>query len=131
MTKSGRWSAEDNAELLRMKEAKCPVNVIATRLDRKYDSIVERWKWINKCETEKQRRRDTINLARQFRRGETRSSTSRGHGGYATTAGRPAPALLAEAQRYLYAPRTISQQLLGDPPPGYSALDRKRQGAST
>lgn len=26
------------------------------------------------------------------------------------------------------APRTITSQLLGDPPPGWSALDRKRQG---
>lgn len=129
MTKAGRWSEEDNADLRRMKTANYPVDVIANRLDRTYNAVVERWRWINKCEDKKQERRESINLDRHLRNGYV-SSPSRGHGGYATTAGRPSADLIAEAQRRLYAPRTISQQLLGDPAPGYSALDRKRENIS-
>lgn len=126
MTKTGRWSAEDDAELRRMKEAKYPVDVIAIKLDRKYDSIVARWKWVNSCEEKKQRRREGINFARAMRRGDAQSS-SPSFGARSSALNRPAPDLIAEAHKRLYAPRTISQQLLGDPPPGYSALDRKRQ----
>lgn len=55
------------------------------------------------------------------------SSSARWQGGHISTAGRPTDALIEEAKRRLNTPRTISQQLLGDPPPGYSALDRQRQ----
>jgi hypothetical protein len=35
---------------------------------------------------------------------------------------------IAEREYRLALPRTLTGQYFGDPPPGYSALDRKRQG---
>lgn len=121
------WSAEENAELFRLKAAKYPVDVIASKIGRTYNAVVERWRWIHKSEEKRQRRRDQINLTRR-RNGEKPYVPSAGHGGYAVRANRPNDTLIAEARKRLYAPRTISQELFGDPAPGYSALDRKRQG---
>lgn len=40
---------------------------------------------------------------------------------------RPAVQLLEEAKQRLLAPRSITAMLCGDPPPGYSALDKKQR----
>lgn len=45
-----------------------------------------------------------------------------------SSAGRPSPEMIAEAEQRYLAPRSITSMLLGDPPVGWSALDR-RQGA--
>lgn len=45
-----------------------------------------------------------------------------------TTASRPSSELIEDAQRRSLAPRSITSAFFGDPPVGYSALDR-RQGA--
>lgn len=44
---------------------------------------------------------------------------------------RPTPQALADAERRLIAPRSLTAEVFRDPPPGYSALDRKQSGAST
>lgn len=46
----------------------------------------------------------------------------------ATRAAKPDPVIIARQRDYQDAleRRTLTQALLGDPPPGYSALDRKR-----
>lgn len=41
----------------------------------------------------------------------------------------PPPSLIEEAEKRAKAPRTITGWLFGDPPPGYSALDRREQRA--
>ena len=43
-----------------------------------------------------------------------------------TIASRPSDELIAEARRRADAPRSLSAMLLGDPPRGFSALDRKQ-----
>lgn len=47
------------------------------------------------------------------------------------TASRPSEALVAEARRRALAPRSLSAMLLGDPPVGFSMLDRKLAASST
>jgi hypothetical protein len=46
------------------------------------------------------------------------------------TAELDAQLLMLRAAR-IAAPKTITAMLLGDPPPGWSSLDRKRQGVQT
>jgi hypothetical protein len=41
---------------------------------------------------------------------------------------RPSEAMLADARRRANAPRSLTAWVLGDPPPGMSALDQKRAG---
>jgi hypothetical protein len=42
-----------------------------------------------------------------------------------TMANAPSIAMMDDAQRQLVAPRSLTSELFGDPPPGRSALDRK------
>jgi hypothetical protein len=57
------------------------------------------------------------------RRGEV--LVCRGPTGKVTIANAPSIAMMDEAQRQLVAPRSLTSEFFGDPPPGRSALDRK------
>lgn len=43
---------------------------------------------------------------------------------------RPSEDVLEDRDRRSMAPRDLTSSIFGDPPPGYSALDKKRSGAS-
>jgi hypothetical protein len=57
------------------------------------------------------------------RRGEF--PVRRGPSRQVTKAGAPSIAMMGEAQSQLVAPRSLTSEFFGDPPPGRSALDRK------
>lgn len=124
------WTAEDLKTLCRMKAEKSLVRDIALALGRSEGAVVEQWRWINNSEERRERRRDRTNLIRSAKRNGTPISHPHKVLGYSTISSRPSGDLLADAQRRMLAPRTIGQEIFGDPPPGYSALDRKRQGAA-
>ena len=44
---------------------------------------------------------------------------------YPISASKPKPELLEDAARRLLAPRTLTGEIMGDPPVGYSALERR------
>lgn len=117
------WTAEDWQRVQDMlKVGKTPLQ-IGSSIGRSAHQVRSKIQWERTPEQKREERRIQVN-ARRHASGEYKS-TPRPHG--YVSAHRPAPAMLEEAQRRLYAPRTISQELFGDPPPGYSALDRKRQ----
>lgn len=117
------WSAEDWQRVQDMlKDGKTPLQIGAS-VGRTAHQVRSKIQWERTPEQKREERRLLIN-ARRNASGEYKS-TPRPHGYVAGH--RPAPGMLEEAQRRLYAPRTISQMLMGDPPPGYSALDRKQR----
>ncbi len=122
-----KWEAHETQLLRSMREEGCKFQEIADKLNRTFSSVQEQWRWNNRDEDQKQQRRDRINLNRNRRsNGFTRYGPASGHRAQQVIA-RPTETLLEERERRLAAPRTLSQRLLGDPAPGYSALDRKRQ----
>lgn len=103
-----RWT-EDEVALLKQRKAE-GVNhkLIAVELGRSQFSVAERWRWMNNGEEIKERRR-------------------RRHAGLLPKA---APKIipddvLIDRERRLTAPVTINSLILGDPRPGFSALDRR------
>lgn len=119
MGKNTRWSIDENASLFRLKAEGRSIEMIAARIGRSLDSVKERWRWVNKTEEQRQERRTQINMTRNHKALVPGRS-------YATVARRPSEEILAERDRRVATPRTIGAWLLGDPPPGYSALDRKQ-----
>lgn len=126
-----RWTTEELAILHRMSADGASHVEIAAALSTTKERVKARTCWEGKDEQWRIKRREGINAARHRRAGRQVALTAGPiFGAKATTASRPAPEMFAEARKRSEAPRTISQALLGDPPPGYSALDRKRQGIS-
>ncbi len=95
---------------------------ICLALNRTLHSIKERSRWINQTEEQRQRRRNRINALRYKRDsqvGTLRTNIVRN----ATVIDKT---ILLDRERRMLAPRTLTGMILGDPPQGYSALDRKR-----
>lgn len=116
------WSAEETSELLRMKEAGHSIEVIACSLRRTFHSVKERWRWARTSEEQKQ---DKIKGAMARRRASGVAPSCQLH---AVTTVRPPTELLMEREYRLSLPcRDLTAALFGDPPPGYSALDRRGQ----
>ena len=99
------WSKEEKALLINLKEnARLGWSEIAVRLGRPSGTCYSKYKYLKHI-------------------GSTGPRIQ-------TTNGLMIPEqVLAERERRQSAPLTISAYVLGDPPRGYSALDRKREGA--
>jgi hypothetical protein len=54
------------------------------------------------------------------------SRVGRANGASVRASERPSDRLIVEAKIRSEAPRSLSQEMFGDPPPGYSALDQKK-----
>jgi hypothetical protein len=106
-----RWTEEETALLKQRKAEGVKHKVIAFELGRSMFAVAERWRWLNSSEEIKQNRRRVQRLSQS---------------GIITRSPRELPRdVLAERNHRLSLPLTIGQIVLGDPPPGYSALDRK------
>ena len=116
-----RWTDDETAMLKQLKAEGYKNKVIAFKLERTEISVAERWRWVNKSEDMKEKRRLQVHQNRKLWRSTQAENV-------VTRAFRAVPEVLAERDYRLSLPRTIGQIILGDPPPGYSALDRKRQG---
>lgn len=117
------WSADETAQLCEMKAANCGIEEMMLRLDRSDHSINERWRWFNLTDDQRRERRKRINALRNANRnGATRVRIP------ISAYNRVVPPdVFAERNRRINTPRTMACELMGDPPPGYSALDRKRE----
>lgn len=116
-----RWTDEQLRRLRQLHEAGWAYKEIADDLGCNIERVRGRLAWDKKTSEQLAARRARIN---KLRRGE--ETSSRIHPTYDTVAGRPKPEQLAERDRRRAAPRTLTQEFFGDPPAGYSALDRKR-----
>lgn len=120
------WTKEETASLREMRGKGCNWEEIGSAVRRSAQSCKEHWRWLHMSEELREKRRLRVNERRRTRAGHgylPAATTA----GYISVSGRPIEDLIAEARQRLNAPRTISQMVFGDPPPGYSALDRKRQ----
>ena len=119
------WTEEETATLTAMMRAGFGFDDVAAKLPgRSRQSVKERWRWINRSEEIKQARRDRVNRYRAEHRGEPDPGVRR------SMPMQHVPAdILIDRDTRLLAPRSITGTICGDPPPGFSALDRKRQGA--
>jgi hypothetical protein len=110
-----RWTDEETATLHRMMEQGNTRDEIAKELG--CDTGRIRKKIWDMSRTVEQRR----NCASRRRERDERKTERH----EVRTESRPDEALLAEAAIRAAAPRSLSAMLLGDPPKGYSALDRR------
>lgn len=103
-----RWT-EDEIELLKRRKAEgIKADVIASELGRTKSSVNERWRWmINNEEIKARRRRRSANIIVRDAPNNVPND------------------VLIERERRLTAPLTINCLILGDPRPGFSALDRR------
>lgn len=120
--RSRRWTLEETQELLRLQAEGFHIPALAEKLGRTEISVRERIRWLGKTEEQKERRREQINLTRNGRSAVSAFD-------HAVMSSKRAPDERIEERNYrLSLPRTLTSQFFNDPPPGYSALDRKRQG---
>lgn len=122
--KFNRWSDEETQRLLDlMKTHGRDFKTIGKLMKRTHQSCEHRWRWINmpvdQLDGRKRRENARKAVIRQTAKGTKHDLPVRkivvpDH-------------VIAEQVRRMSAPLTISAFVLGDPPLGYSALDRKRQ----
>lgn len=120
------WTKEQDETMARMLAEGAKLPAIAEAIGRTAVAI--------KC------RRRYLSLSVEQRSEENRAwkAANRPAGSRKSVRGRVAPpadrflppGALEDAQRRLYAPRSLTAVLCGDPAPGRSALDRKLAGAS-
>lgn len=121
-----RWTDEETERLLDlMKTHGRDFKTIGKIMGRTHQSAEHRWRWINmpvdQLDGRKRRENARKAVIRQTTKGTKHDLLVRklivpDH-------------VIAEQVRRMSAPLTISAFVLGDPPLGYSALDRKREGA--
>src|SRR6185312_7352486 len=119
-----RWAAQDWRRAKELLQRGYSINAVSTLMGRPPKQVSEKLRWENTSVEKREARRLRIN-ARRHATGEYKS-TPRPDG--PSTGPRADPGLFEERDRRLAAPKTLSGWLLGDPPVGFSALDRKRQG---
>lgn len=120
-----KWSDEETERLLDlMKTHGRNFKVIGHLLNRSPQSAEHRWRWTTLS-------RDQIleKAAKERVRQAAMRAAYRSQGNVKPAAKIEVPDdVIIERNARFSAPRTISAFVLGDPPPGFSALDRKRQG---
>lgn len=123
-TKFRKWTVEETATLCDMRDDRYTFETIAARLGRTAISVKERWRTINRSEAQLRERADRsfraykpkAEEAQRFRRPRTPPITP--------------DHVFIEREARISAPRSLTAIFCGDPAPGWSALDRKRQGVS-
>jgi hypothetical protein len=121
-----KWTDEETTQLLDlMKTHGRNFKVIGHILKRTPQSCEHRWRW-TLLTLEQVQERAAMDRIRQW---EMRAKYKARQGQVPMKVEVPED-VLAERNTRLSAPRTVSAFVLGDPPAGFSALDRKRQGLS-
>jgi hypothetical protein len=121
------WDQTETAQLLRHMETHGRDWATIGRLMKRTERSCEhRWRWVNMTDDERKGRSNASEAARRARKDITRVvKRFRDDAVYPVVA--PVE-IFEDRERRLSTPRTLTGRFFGDPPPGYSALDRKRQG---
>jgi hypothetical protein len=112
------WTPEQDAQLLELRSQGLQYRKISQILGRSVDALDRRHRLLIMSDAARAEMREHKNELRRV---------NRMHKERAAPINIPED-VWAERNARITAPRTVSASLLGDPPPGYSALDRKRQG---
>jgi hypothetical protein len=102
----GRWTAEDEQELVRIRAAGVPLGDAAARMGRTSAALLSHWN--------------------KMTGGRPWSDRRSGHGRVNAPDLSPRVAALRESLARARMAQAPVSALLGEPPPGFSALDRKR-----
>src|SRR6266540_1663202 len=127
MARGTLYSDEETAILREMMAAGRSIPEIMDRLKRSKHSIKERWRWINRTEEDKILRRKQINVNRNIRR-EFGPGVHNARLIFKREI--PHEAVTDRNARFDAGPRDLTGAFFGDPPRGFSALDRKLSGNS-
>jgi hypothetical protein len=122
---NARWKAYEWQRVKALLDRGHTIASVALMTGKSDLQIRDKLRWESMSEADREVRAAQIKARRKA---EYVPSVPRGD--YSTTASRPAPELIADRDRRLAISRTITAAICGDPPFGYSALDRKRQGVS-
>lgn len=115
-----KWSPEDLETLKRLlREGKTHAQ-IACVLNISVERVKNRVCWDNLSGWQREKRLQANNRRRLGGRTLTYRRSDN-----PTTASKPKPEVLEEAARRMSAPRTLTGAIMGDPPIGYSALERR------
>lgn len=122
-----RWTDYDRARLLEMKAKGMFFADIGKRLGRTKNAVAEQWRWLSKGEEWRAARRvQTAEYRRKWGMVYRREYIDRTEATIIASAiNRPSSELMAAAWAKSTAPQTLTGALMGDPPLGYSALDRR------
>lgn len=112
------WKPYEVAKLKSMLERGMDANAIALILGRSYQQVKGKIRWESMTEEQRQERRDRINARRK---GEYKTENIF----RPEPVQKVSPEALAERSRRLAAPQTLTGFLCGDPPVGFSALERR------
>jgi hypothetical protein len=122
-----KWQPEEWIRVKKLIDRKHDLAYIALVSGRSKEQIKGKLRWETMSKEKKAERRERINKLRTAS-GEYKS-TPRPDKPAALAVRAPAEVMEDRARR-MAAPKTITGMLCGDPPPGWSALDRKRQGVT-
>lgn len=115
-----RWSQEDLETLKQLLRKGKTHAQIACALNTSVERVKNRVCWDGMSGWQRELKRQGNNRRRLNGR-----ATSDRRQQYPISASKPKPELLEDAARRLLAPRTLTGELMGDPPIGYSALERR------
>lgn len=115
------WTQDEIATLLRMKANKTRLRVIAAALGKSESAVESQLRYQRLTSEERFQRRIENGKFRRKRGIMPRNS----HGYAIDTRVTPPDDVWVERNIRINAPRSIGAILLGDPAPGYSALDRR------
>ncbi|MDE5451306.1 hypothetical protein GWE18_00245 [Bradyrhizobium sp. CSA112] len=119
-----KWGAQEWIRVKHLIGRGHDVASIALMIGRSREQVKGKIRWENMSAEKRQARRDRIN-ARRNESGEYRSTPRPDK---PTITHRAPPEALAERAMRLSAPQTLTGAFCGDPPIGFSALDRKLSG---
>lgn len=129
MTRAYRkWTLHELARLHKMKDAGESNEEIALHLHRSSDCVRERIKYENMSAEDKKAKVARARQRRSKKPAVAEKSWGNPTDNIVSPRGRPSQEMIADAARRYAAPRSLTSEFFGDPPRGYSALDR-RQGA--
>jgi hypothetical protein len=116
------WSEEETQRLLDlMKTHGRDFKTIGRLMGRTHQSCEHRWRWINMPADQLERR----NKGEAARKAKIRNLERGAKHDLPVRKMIIPDHVIIDQQRRLSAPLTISSYVLGDPPPGFSALDRR------
>lgn len=115
-----KWSQQEWARVKQLKERGYTIEAISLIVGRSKEQVKGKIRWETMSEENRQARRDRLNAYRAENR-----KIKKPHPPVMSHRAPPAELLVERAAR-LSAPQTMTGMFFGDPPPGWSALDRKR-----
>ena len=123
MLRTGKWSGTETEALLRLVAEKLGKDDVARQLQRTPGAVEARLRWLEMSTED----RDSMNARKVEREAAIKAGKLARRQYVHNTRGSPraTPELFEARDRRYAAPLSLSAYVFGDPPAGYSALDRR------